>query len=168
MGLRKSIRAFILCQAVAVFGWAAEPRAQCYPGLPCPDGMQPEAEAEKPSEETRTRRSLWMHNGSLVALAAEGAKRQIVYEQARAGIRAYGAERGTLLFEGTARGPSYSGTAYIFTRDCGPLPYDVRGVASNASRRITLRGQAPSRVGENCQITSYRDDVLVFDFERLE
>jgi len=157
-------RVLLWCSLIFCLG-AAPAYAQRYPGLPCPEGsvtVSPEEEPANPS------RSYWMHNGSVVSLTAEGETRRIHYHDPRPGMRAVGAERGTLLFDGRSDGTSFSGTAYIFTTQCGPIPYDVRGVSSNGKRRITLRGRAPSRVDRNCQITAYRDDVLVFNYRRSE
>lgn len=174
-----------LCSCLLFGLWAAliflsaPAVAQCYPGLgnctadpPAPaEPASPGPEAPPAStsapEET-PRRSFWNHNGSLVYLTAEGDKRQFYYEEPRRGIRAVGVSQDTLLFEGRRNGALYSGTAFIFTPDCGPVPYDVRGAVSNGERRVTMRGRAPSRFNDRCQITGYKDDVLVFDFVRAE
>ncbi len=151
--------------------------AQCYPGLgdcatsPAPPASQaPPAQSNAPPPATlnNSGRSLWTHNGSLVYLTAEGDTRRFYYKQPREGMRAVGARPGTILFEGRRDGTSYAGTAYIFTTQCGAIPYQVRGVVSHDERQVTLRGAAPSQVEGGCRVLGYRDDVLVFDFVRSE
>jgi hypothetical protein len=105
--------------------------------------------------------SFWNHNGSIVALKMDGAGRKLYYDTPRAEIQAAGVERGTLLFEGR-RTKDRSGTAYVFSRSCGPQPYSVHGVVSSDLRTITVQGKAP-RLDANCQVIGYNDDVLVFN-----
>ena len=96
--------------------------AQCYPGLACPPSVEPPPPPEntKPlTQEDKTaiqsgKRSYWTHNGSVVYLTAEGAKRSFFYHVPRPGVRDAGAKPGALLFEGKREGQSYSGTAYVF------------------------------------------------------
>jgi hypothetical protein len=166
------------CVAVLLASANEPASAQCYPGLgncaaePAPaEPASPEPEAPPASASTpeeAPRRSFWDHNGSIMSLTADGDKRQFYYEEPRRGIRAVGVSQGTLLFDGRRNGALYSGTAFIFSPDCGPVPYDVRGAVSNGERRVTMRGKAPSRFNDRCQITAYKDDVLVFDFVRAE
>lgn len=106
---------------------------------------------------------LWLHNGSIMRLEAEGDRRRLYYEVPRKGMRKAGAKRGTLLFEGERLGDRYTGTAYIFAKGCRPIPYSVAGGVSLGEQRITMTGQAP-RVGQGCRIKGYRNDVLRFDF----
>lgn len=107
--------------------------------------------------------NVWNHNGSAMKLSAEGVKRRFVYDVPRESLSAFGVEKGTLLFEGTRRGRTYDGTAYIFTRTCGKKPYHVSGEVAEDDRSVTLKGQAP-RVDAACNVT-YRDDVLLFTFQ---
>jgi hypothetical protein len=109
--------------------------------------------------------SFWDHNGSVVSLSADGAMRQFFYEQPRPAIQAQGVTPGRLLFTGRKEGDGYSGTAYIFSSTCGATPYEVSGAVSSDSRQVTMHGMAP-RVDSNCHIVSYRDDTLVFTFQR--
>ncbi len=99
---------------------------------------------------------------------SDGSKRQFYYDAPRRGIEAVGVKQGTLLFDGQRNGALYTGTAFIFSSQCGPVAYDVRGAVSNGESRITLRGNAPSRFNARCEITAYKDDVLVFDYARSE
>jgi hypothetical protein len=110
-------------------------------------------------------RSLWQHNGSVMYLAADGASRRFYYDTPREGLDSVGVKRGTLLFEGQKNGDQYSGTAYFFSKICGPGTYAVSGpVASNESQiTITLSGKAP-RLDANCKQIGARDDVLIFTY----
>lgn len=106
----------------------------------------------------------WMHNGSVVKLVAEGAKRKFYYETPREGLTKVGVTPGTLLFSGRRSGKSYSGTAYIFNKRCGPVAYQVSGMVSDDDRQVTMEGQAPS-VGDNCKVISTKPDTLIFSYE---
>ena len=107
--------------------------------------------------------SLWNHNGSTMKLVADGASRRFYYESPRQGMRAQGVTSGTLLFEGTKSGDAYSCTAYIFSGRCGKLAYQVSGLVATDQGRVVMRGQAP-RLGNGCQVTGHKDDILVFDY----
>lgn len=78
-------------------------------------------------------------------------------------LAATGARKGTLLFKGKKTGNFYSGTAYVFSQ-YGPTAYDVSGPISDDQRQVTLSGRAPIK-GSRCQVSSYRNDTLVFKFE---
>jgi hypothetical protein len=164
-------------------GFPAPAFAQCYPGLACPPSPEatptppahgaspPPPQMQEQSREAaqpRSGRSFWTHNGSLVSLTADGEKRSFHYEQPREGMRAAGAERGALLFQGVRQGANYAGTAYIFKASCGAIAYAVRGSVSLNERRITLEGQAPSQVDQNCRAAAYKRDTLIFDFSHGE
>lgn len=107
--------------------------------------------------------TLWEHNGSYVVLSSSGAQRQFRYQAPVAELRQYGVQPGTLLFDGRRDGNQYSGTAYVFSKVCGGLPYDVAGPVSSDQRNVTMHGKAPI-VDASCRIVGYRDDVLVFNF----
>jgi hypothetical protein len=106
----------------------------------------------------------WMHNGSVVKLVAEGAKREFYYETPREGLTKAGVTSGALLFSGQRSGKTYSGTAYIFNKRCGPIAYQVSGNVSDDDRQVTMEGQAP-RVGANCQVVTTKPDTLIFSYE---
>jgi hypothetical protein len=108
--------------------------------------------------------NIWSHNGSVLRLIAKGERRTFVYENPRTGMRAAGAKRGAVVFEGTRDGDTYSGTAYIFKKGCDPQGYPVTGEVSSGERRITLYGQKP-KIAANCRIERYVDDTLVFDLD---
>lgn len=106
---------------------------------------------------------LWNHNGSTMRLVADGASRKFLYETPRTELEAVGVRNGTMLFYGKKSGDSYSGTAYIFSRNCGAKAFAVSGPVATDQRSVTLYGKAP-QLGGNCAISSYRDEVLVFNF----
>ena len=109
--------------------------------------------------------SFWDHNGSRMGLVADGSRRQFYYAAPRAALVERGVQAGTLLFEGERRGNTYVGEARIFARPpCGEFTYPVEGPVSSDQRSVTMFGRAP-RVNERCQVTSYRDDTLVFTLE---
>lgn len=105
--------------------------------------------------------SIWYHNGSTVKLTANGSQRQIAYERPRQGMRQRGARKGDVLFEGVRDGEIYSGTAYIFTKRCGKVGYDVLGVVKKNDTEIVMRGNAP-RMNSSCRKIGSRPDKLVF------
>jgi hypothetical protein len=104
---------------------------------------------------------MWNHNGSLVRLVSKGTARRFYYESPREGMLREGVAPGTLLFEGTRRGDTYSGRAYVFSAVCGSRSYAVSGTASSDDRVVTMVGQAP-RLNVACEVVGYRPDTLVF------
>jgi hypothetical protein len=107
--------------------------------------------------------SIWEHNGSQVYLYTNGAVRQFHYATPAPGLIQAGVQSGTLLFNGRQVGDQVSGTAYVFSSQCGAIPYVVAGLISADSRWITLQGKAPV-LDWNCSVVGYRDDTLVFNF----
>ncbi|MFM9848449.1 MAG: M48 family metalloprotease [Hyphomicrobiaceae bacterium] len=105
--------------------------------------------------------SLWEHNRSIVYLDANGTQRRFHYHQPRPGLKEVGVAHGTILFEGQRIGDRYVGKAYIFSKTCPPISYEVSGVVSADQREVTMVGKAPLP-DRHCRILSYRDDVLVF------
>lgn len=117
------------------------------------------------ASETPPGASLWEHNGSTVALVAEGNQRRFIYQTPREGLVANGVRTGTLLFEGQLDGSSYRGRAWIFTKRCGELSYAVNGQIEREGTRVVLVGRAP-RVNAECKLIGRIDDRLVFDLSR--
>lgn len=111
--------------------------------------------------------SLWMHNGSIVALYAQGHHRAFRYRSPRKGLRQSGVRTGTLLFDGVRSGDGYVGMAYVFSRRCGAVPYPVSGGPSADEHRLVLIGVAPAGFDSACRITRYRNDVLQFDLKTV-
>jgi hypothetical protein len=106
-------------------------------------------------------RSIWRHNDSAVYLVVEGSSQRFYYQAPRPGLDQVGIKEDTLLFQGGSTNGMLAGTAYIFSKKCGPAGYSVQGALSD--RLIQLTGKAPTRNG-TCQVIGTRDDQLVFDF----
>ena len=111
----------------------------------------------------RAATSLWDHNGSTVNLVADGTTREFRYDQPRPGMLQAGARSGSLLFTGRSINGRYLGTAYIFNRECGQIPYPVSGPILANYERVVLTGQAP-RVDANCRVVGYFTDTLEFSY----
>ena len=94
-------------------------------------------------QQGETKTTLWYHNGSLVSLVADGPFRKFYYKEPRQEMLAVGARPGSLLFSGKSDGKKYVGTAYIFNRGCGQVPYQVSGPILDNYQSVVLRGQAP-------------------------
>jgi hypothetical protein len=108
--------------------------------------------------------TIWDHNASVMYLVANGSTRELYYQKPRPGMSEAGARPGSLLFRGQINDGQYSGTAYIFNRRCGPIPFQVKGPILDNDERIVLRGEAP-RVGRNCR--TYESYTSTLEFRRL-
>jgi hypothetical protein len=117
--------------------------------------------AREPLDAASGKASLWAHNGSTLYLMADGATREFHYNAPRAGMLQAGARPGSLLFTGRSINGRYVGTAYIFNRQCGQLPYQVSGPILDNYERVVLTGQAP-RVDAYCNILGSHTDILEF------
>ena len=104
----------------------------------------------------------WNHNGSVMRLVAEGPVRRMYYETPRAFIIASGGRAGSILFEGRRQREAYTGVAYTIRSKCGRIPFSVSGTVSPDQRQIVLTGSNPI-LDNDCQVTGYKDDRLVFD-----
>ena len=122
---------------------------------------QPQVQGFQQSTSAPSSGSIWYHNGSTVKLTANGTNRRIAYEAPRRGMRKRGARKGDVLFEGVRDGELYSGTAYIFTKRCGKIGYDVLGAVKKNDTEIVMRGNAP-RMDVSCRRIGSRPDKLVF------
>jgi hypothetical protein len=109
----------------------------------------------------RLESTLWDHDGSVVYLLALGAARELHYKEPRAGMVEAGARPGALLFRGTVANGQFVGTAFIFDRRCGPLPYPVSGPILDHDERVVLTGEAPL-VGAKCRVQGHFTEVLEF------
>jgi hypothetical protein len=103
----------------------------------------------------------WNHNGSTLTLEANGASGRFVFIEPRVGLREVGVTQGMVAFEGKRSGNVYKGTAYVFSRICGPVGYPVSGSVAQDEQSITLRGYAPY-VDAQCRRAGGRDGILVF------
>jgi hypothetical protein len=108
--------------------------------------------------------TVWNLNGSQMELLANGNQREFRYKTVRDGLAEVGIQPGTLSFKGWRNGNEYSGTAYVYWQSCGALPYSASGTVSSDERSVTIRGQAPSLLTENCEVVGYRDAVSIFEF----
>jgi hypothetical protein len=108
--------------------------------------------------------TIWDHNASVMYLVANGSSRELYYQKPRPGMSEAGARPGSLLFRGQINNGQYSGTAYIFNRHCGPIPFQVKGPIFDRDERIVLTGEAP-RVGRNCR--TYESYTSTLEFRRL-
>ena len=117
------------------------------------------AQSKGPS--TRPESTLWDHNGSVVYLLALGAAREFHYKEPQAGMVQAGARPGALLFRGTVANGQFAGTAFIFDRRCGQLPYSVSGPILDHDERVVLTGEAPL-VGAKCRVQGHFTEVLEF------
>lgn len=123
------------------------------------------ASAQAPTQTASAEPTIWDHNGSVVYLVANGQSREFHYQKPRAGMLDVGARPGSLLFRGEIDNAQYSGTAYIFSPHCGPIPFQVKGPILDNDERIILTGQAP-RLGRNCRANeSYTSNL---EFRRLK
>src|SRR5215472_2905878 len=122
-----------------------------------------EANAKEPT--ATQERTLWEHNGSIMYLVAKGSSREFYYKELRPEMLEAGAQPGSLLFRGQSTKGQYSGTAFIFNRRCGQIPYQVSGPIIDNYTRVAMTGQAP-RIGPNCRTKGYFTDTL--DFRLLQ
>jgi uncharacterized protein len=129
-----------------------------------PQDDPPSRPSRRPRDNEPTSVMAMSHNGSTMQMSTDGNNNVVIrYSSPRAGLPV---REGTVLFEGTvdANG-NMSGTAYTFRRGCDPAGYDVSGAQTNS--RIVLRGAAPVRDADSCDIISYdssdRNSRLVFD-----
>jgi hypothetical protein len=109
----------------------------------------------------RLESTLWDHDGSVVYLLALGAAREFHYREPRAGMVEAGARPSALLFRGTVANGQFAGTAFIFDRRCGQLPYPVSGPILDHDERVVLTGEAPL-VGAKCRVQGHFTEVLEF------
>ena len=109
----------------------------------------------------RLESTLWDHDGSVVYLLALGAAREFHYREPRAGMVEAGARSGALLFRGTVANGQFAGTAFIFDRRCGQLPYPVSGPILDHDERVVLTGEAPL-FGAKCRVQGHFTEVLEF------
>lgn len=107
--------------------------------------------------------TVWNLNGSQMELSANGTQREFRYRTVRPGLAEVGIHPGTVIFKGSRAGNEYSGTAFVYSKSCGALPYPSSGPVSPDERTVTLRGKAPTLLTADCEVAGYRDDVAVFE-----
>jgi hypothetical protein len=135
------------------------------------DRIRREAEVRRQQEEEARRRreaaltpaqTLWDHNNSIMLVKLSSTSIEIYYQNPRQGMIDEGVRSGTLLFSGQRNGDRVSGTAYVFDRRCGKLPYPDEGEIIG-DRRIILNGRrVPTQLTSDCRVTGFRTDASVF------
>jgi hypothetical protein len=105
---------------------------------------------------------LYEHNKSIMSLLVTGSSIRLAYKTPRPGMEKVGVRRGDTLFDGTIDGSAISGTARIFTPNCGVHTYDVSGSASADRSKIELVGFLPV-LGEGCRVVGTKKDSLSFN-----
>jgi hypothetical protein len=108
--------------------------------------------------------SFWEHNGSIVTLEADGSNRKFSYATPKPELPV---RAGTVVFQGTKSGNTYSGTAYGFSKKCGTVSYPVTGVVSADEKTVTMTGTMPL-FDSSCNRAGSRADTLVFTFQRKD
>lgn len=129
-------------------------------GLAPEEGSEPKVTARGGSYSIS---SYWTHNGSVMALSAQGDTRVFYYERPRELMQDAGVVKGTLLFKGKFTDMTYSAKAYQFSRKCGPMAYPVEGKVSADLMHVELRGERPVR-DKNCRRTGTKVERLVFEY----
>lgn len=128
-------------------------------------------ERQRQAEEDEKRRreaaltpthTLWDHNNSIMLVKLSSTSIEIYYQNPRQGMIDEGVRSGTLLFSGQRNGDRVSGTAYVFDRRCGSLPYQDDGEIIG-NRRIILNGRrVPTQLTSDCRVTGWRNDSSIF------
>lgn len=133
---------------------APPPRQPPVANIPPPPPPPP-----PPPAQTST---LWDHNNSVMLVKQSGGRVSIYYQVPRQGMIDEGVRSGTLLFDGQRVGDRLSGTAYVFDRRCGSLPYQDDGEIFG-DRKIILNGRrVPTQLTSDCRVAGYRVDTSVF------
>jgi hypothetical protein len=101
---------------------------------------------------------LWTWGGSALRLDMSGRARRFTFVGLRRGLLA---KDGDLAFDGVREGSTLSGLAFLYTENCGPIPYPVRGAVSPDESTIVLRGKKPRR-DVTCALMGAADEELVF------
>jgi hypothetical protein len=108
----------------------------------------------------------WDYNDSILELIADGPSRKFYYFSPRAGLDPVGVKRGTLAFDGKRTDNKYSGSAYTFSRYCGPLAYPVTGTVSDDQRKVQFSGLVPKRNG-SCAIVESTNQTFEFSLRSV-
>jgi len=123
-----------------------------------PPASSAQAILQSPAKNSST---YWDYNDSILQLIADGSSRKFYYFSPRAGLDPVGVKRGTLAFDGTRTNNKYSGSAYTFSRYCGPLAYPVTGTVSDDQRKVQFSGLAPKR-NASCAIVESTNQTFEF------
>jgi hypothetical protein len=101
---------------------------------------------------------LWTWSGSALRLDMIGRARRFTFVGLRRGLLA---KDGDPAFDGVREGPTLSGLAFLYTENCAPIPYPVRGAVSPDESTVVLRGKKPRRDAA-CAVTGASDEELIF------
>jgi hypothetical protein len=140
---------------------APRPAPQTVPQPPPQPAPQVEMPAPEPPRQRKS--TYWNHNGSVMLLKVQGSLREFYYAQPRPGMVVEGVQPGTLLFTGNVHGNSINGTAWFFSRRCGPRSYQVRGAVQENGGMVTMSGMAFT-IGKDCSLRKAINDTLVFTY----
>jgi peptidyl-prolyl cis-trans isomerase C len=138
---------------------AAPPAGTATAATPAP----PAPVAAPVSMSAAAKASYWLHDGSRMKLLAEGERVVVQFETPRGGLDDSGIASGTLLFQGSRHGKTYTGEAYAFAPRCGARAFAVTGESSPDDKSFSLRGSVPV-VDAICTVEGTRDDALVFEY----
>lgn len=110
--------------------------------------------------------SLWDLNDSVLGLYKNGAERIFSYQEPREALQQEGVTAGTVWFQGTLTGNTYTGTAFVFQRRCGPSPFHVEGKLDADERRISFTGEQPVSFDAHCKVVEAEDVEFEITFLR--
>jgi hypothetical protein len=110
--------------------------------------------------------NVWDHNGSRMKEVANGGLHTFFYEEPRDGLIEVGVKRGTIGVRVTNRNGTYEGTAYVFSRTCGAVPYPIRGSESFDRQRIIMKGPRPYVDPQSCQTVTVKEETV--DLKMIE
>ena len=108
----------------------------------------------------------WESGDSLLSLVTDPAdqnRRTFAIKSPSASLRNEGVGVGALLFDGKRTGNTYSGKAFLYSRDCPTASYSVTGTVAADERSVRLAGHVPV-YGQSCRVMRYedRETLLVF------
>ncbi len=101
---------------------------------------------------------LWTWGGSALRLDMTGRARRFTFVGLRRGLLA---KDGDPAFDGVREGSMLSGLAYLYTENCAPIPYPVKGAVAPDKSTVIFRGKKPRRDAA-CAVTGATDEELVF------
>lgn len=135
---------------------SARPVVPVKPHSPSPSPAAASPAAPAPPAQVNfasTLRPRWTLNQSLMSLESSGEQIIVRYVEPRPGMVSAGVRPGSTFLTGRYSGKAFTGTAYTFSRRCGPLAYSVHGEIAPGDL-IQLSGYAP-RVDGGCQVAEY-------------
>jgi hypothetical protein len=110
--------------------------------------------------------SLWCHNGSVMGLVKDGAKREFVYYKPRNADLAQAVRGAPMLFTGELMGGKVAGQARHYSSRCGDRTFQAQGDNPQPDRLIQVAGNRPVFAGNDCTGSIAAVETLVFSFLR--